>query len=125
MMTNRYFQKAVFLLALVPLLGGCDDGGNEKGAASPSATAVVVTLDANRQEIYETSCKICHGLANSGAPQTGVAADWQERSARGMEVMVDNAMNGYQAMPPMGGCFHCTEEDFRQLIGFMTSGIAN
>ena len=121
MMINGNLQKTILLLALVVLPGGCDGGGIEKESASLAVAAVATTLDADRQEIYETSCEICHGLADSGAPQTGIAADWQERSARGMDVVVDNAMNGYQAMPPMGGCFHCTVDDFRQLISFMIS----
>ena len=127
MMINRNVQKAIPLIALaalVSLIAGCGEDASEAEMASPAA-AMTVTLNADRLEIYETNCKICHGLADSGAPQTGVVADWQERSAMGMDVLLDNAMNGYQAMPPMGGCFHCTEDDFRQLISFMTSGLVN
>ena len=124
MMIIRNLQKAVTLIALLSLITGCGENASEEETARPTA-AVAVTLNADRLEIYQTSCKICHGLADSGAPQTGVVADWQERSAKGMGVLLDNAMNGYQAMPPMGGCFHCTEDDFRQLISFMTSGLAN
>ena len=128
MMKHKNFQNMARLLGLSVLLAvgsGCGDSGNEVGAAAPATAIVAVALNADQQEIYETNCAVCHSLADSGAPQTGVAADWQERSARGMDMMIDNAMDGYQAMPPMGGCFHCTEDDFRQLIAYMAGAAAN
>jgi cytochrome c5 len=62
-------------------------------------------------------------MAGTGAPVSGKLSDWQERTGKGMEALLNNSMDGYQAMPAMGGCFDCAEEDFRQLITFMTSGL--
>ncbi len=101
--------------------GGSNDGTGTSQSAMPEAQ--VVQLDARRQDIYDTNCAVCHGMAGTGAPQTGQLADWQERSAKGMEALLNNSMDGFQAMPAMGGCFDCTEDDFRPLITFMTSGL--
>ena len=106
---------------LVAACGGSDESSETSKSAMPEAQ--VVTLDAQRQDIYDISCAVCHGMEGTGAPQSGKLSDWQERSSKGMEAMLNNAMDGFQAMPAMGGCFDCTEEDFRQLITFMTSGI--
>lgn len=107
-------------ILFVAACGGSDGPTEISVSAAPEAQ--LITLDARRQDVYDTNCVVCHGMAGSGAPQTGVIADWQERSQGGMETMLNNAMDGYQAMPAMGGCFDCTEEDFRPLITFMTGG---
>jgi cytochrome c5 len=123
-MKTRSFLKTLTVLmpiALVTACGGSDD--NAKTPASAMPEAQLITLDARRQDIYDTNCVVCHGMAGSGAPQTGVIDDWRERSGKGMEVMLDNVMDGFQAMPAMGGCFDCDEDDFRLLTTFMTSGM--
>lgn len=116
--------KIVFLSVAMLLLAACDGGEQSNSSSKPTMPkGQVVVLDARGQDVYDTNCKVCHGLPNSGAPQSGQLSDWQERSAKGMDTMLNNVMDGVQAMPAMGGCFDCTENDFRQLITFMTSGI--
>jgi cytochrome c5 len=100
-------------------LSACGD----ESAPQKTATAVVAQeLPPELQNVYQTSCEVCHGNAGTGAPQSGLADDWSARVELGMDPMLANVMNGYQGMPAMGGCFHCTEDDFRLLIGFMTGG---
>lgn len=124
---NRLSSKTARMLIasmVAILLAACgDDEPKTSKQKLPQQSTVTVTLDAERQDIYDTSCKVCHGMANTGAPVSGQPADWQDRSAKGIDVVLDNTMNGFQAMPPMGGCFDCTEEDFRQLITFMSGGM--
>jgi cytochrome c5 len=124
MMKRKPFVTIATLVLPMSLLAACS-GGNDNGGPSPSAMpgVEVVRLDARRQDIYDTNCAVCHGMAGTGAPLTGKLSDWQGRSAKGMEVLLNNSMDGFQAMPAMGGCFDCTEEDFRPLITFMTSGL--
>ena len=113
----------VFVLALpLWLLTACDS--NEQSAAGSTVAATEqIVLDARGQDIYDTNCKVCHGLAGSGAPLSGKASDWKERNGKGMDAMLTSVFDGYQAMPAMGGCFDCNEQEFRQLISFMTSGV--
>ena len=118
------FVKAFAFALPLSLLAACDGGNDSTGASQSAMPGVeVVRLDARRQDIYDTNCAVCHGMAGTGAPLTGQLSDWQDRSAKGMEVLLNNSMDGFQAMPAMGGCFVCTDEDFRPLITFMTSGL--
>jgi cytochrome c5 len=45
----------------------------------------------------------CHTTGAAGAPKIGDAAIWNERSARGLDALVNAAINGVGAMPPRGG----------------------
>lgn len=115
--------KKFALAAFALLLTACGENINtEETSAAQAAALAPIILDARRQDIYATNCAVCHGMAGTGAPLSGKLADWQQRSNKGMETMLNNAMDGYQSMPAMGGCFDCSEQDFRQLIGFMSSG---
>lgn len=113
----------VFVLALPLWLVTACDSNEQSAAGSTVANAEQVVLDARGQDIYDTNCKVCHGLAGTGAPLSGQTSDWKERNGKGMDAMLTSVFDGYQAMPAMGGCFDCNEQDFRQLISFMTSGM--
>jgi cytochrome c5 len=39
--------------------------------------------------------------------------------AKGMDTLLDNTINGYKGMPPLGMCMDCGEEEFEALIRFM------
>jgi cytochrome c5 len=122
-MHTRQILKRISLYLPLLLLVACGGGEeNLESAKRPMGDARTIVLDTRGQDIYDTNCVVCHGMAGTGAPISGKRSDWQERSAKGMEALLNNSMDGYQAMPAMGGCFDCTEEDFRQLITFMTSG---
>lgn len=71
---------------------------------------------------YNKSCVACHASGAAGAPRTGVAADWQPRLSKGLDVLVQNSIKGVNAMPPKGMCFDCTEADMKALIEFMSAG---
>jgi cytochrome c5 len=104
----------------VPLvLLACGDG-----AGTVSQNVVPLTerqpQDLALAEIYQRSCKSCHAVTGSQAPQTG-EREWQSRVGKGMDTLLDNTINGFNGMPPLGMCFDCDEEQFRSLIEFMAS----
>jgi len=72
------------------------------------------------EEKYNASCAFCHSTGAAGAPKTGDKAAWEPRLAKGMDALVKSAREGLNAMPPMGMCADCTDEDFRALIEYMT-----
>lgn len=72
------------------------------------------------EEKYNQSCTYCHGTGAAGAPKTGDKAAWEERKKKGMDTLVKHAREGFNAMPPMGMCNDCTDEDFRALIEYMS-----
>lgn len=97
------------------LLGACSKGP----APAASATAAPPAATPELQALYDSSCRSCHSLAASGAPQLGDAQAWAPRLAQGRETLLNHAINGYKSMPPMGGCMQCSEEDFAALIAYM------
>ncbi|KUJ79221.1 cytochrome c5 family protein [Microbulbifer flavimaris] len=71
------------------------------------------------QVLYQRTCFSCHNSGINGAPRTGDQAAWAVRLEKGMYTLVDNARNGYRAMPPRGLCFDCSDEEYAALIRLM------
>ncbi len=71
------------------------------------------------ERVYMQSCWACHNSGAAGAPKVGVAADWAPRIEKGMDTLLENAINGINAMPAKGLCFTCTDDDLKDLIQYM------
>ena len=83
------------------------------------AASAVSAADAPAK--YQTTCFACHSTGAAGAPKTGDAAAWAERSAKGMDVMVASVKSGLNAMPPTGLCGDCSDEEYKALIEYMAT----
>lgn len=70
---------------------------------------------------YNRACVACHSSGVAGAPRTFNANDWSPRLAKGMSTLVQNTVNGINAMPAKGLCPTCSEEDFEALIQYMST----
>ncbi len=71
------------------------------------------------KRIVQHFCANCHAeapLIQIGAPRIGNQQDWHVRLKKGLPVLLQNTENGLNAMPPMGGCFECSEEQLRLAI---------
>jgi len=68
---------------------------------------------------YAASCSVCHTSGVAGAPKTGDTEAWAKRLEGGIDAMVASARNGKGAMPPMGLCPTCSDDDFKALIEYM------
>ncbi|MTI14950.1 cytochrome c5 family protein [Sansalvadorimonas verongulae] len=73
------------------------------------------------EQIYQTSCKICHDTGVANAPRKGNAEDWKPRLSKGMDTLVTNIKNGMGAMPPKGMCMDCSDNDYIAVIRYMSS----
>lgn len=136
------FRFVIVLLISLGLLVGCGQESAEsdaapKSAASSSVATVPATSEVAEQEpaaeqqsqaadnadvvaLYQRTCLACHAPGAAGAPRTGDKAAWQSRLAeRGIDGLVDSAINGMGSMPPTGLCGQCTPEDFKALIVYM------
>ena len=88
------------------------------------ASVLVLGASANAEEdpgksIYDTKCMACHNTGVAGAPKLGDKEAWAPRIATGMDTMLTNATNGIRAMPPMGTCMDCTEDQMKAAIQYM------
>lgn len=93
-------------------------------AGAAPATAAAASGPRTGKQIYDQACVACHTAGVLGAPKLQVAADWKPRlDEKGFDQVWKNAVNGINAMPPMGTCGDCTEEDIKIAIEYMIEGI--
>ncbi len=113
----------ILALASLIALPACG-GSNGTPAARPSPiseaqSAAMKPASAHLAQLYETSCKACHTVRDTGAPLTGDREAWDVRWAKGEKVLTRNAVAGLNGMPPGGQCFACKPADYDALIRFM------
>lgn len=70
-------------------------------------------------DIYGSACATCHDSGVSGAPILGEPDDWASRIDKGTETLYDHAINGFNAMPAMGLCSDCSEEEIEATVDYM------
>jgi cytochrome c5 len=79
-------------------------------------------ITAAGKAVYDQACGFCHNAGISGAPVPGDAT-WAARADKGRDLLVRNAINGYQGdkgvMPPKGGFGHLSDEAVGAAVGFM------
>lgn len=107
-----------------------ETGGGEKAAAAdsadkasaPAAESGDAGVDVARaKEIYQGKCFACHGTGAAGAPVLGQADAWAARIDKGMDTLVKHAVEGFNAMPPMGTCMDCSEAEIRAVVEYMVA----
>lgn len=80
------------------------------------------TLLAGR-EIYQIECSGCHDEGEEGAPSLAKTSEWETRSAKGLAVLLDHAINGFQGpdgeMPARGGTPSLTDEEVTNAVNYM------
>lgn len=70
-------------------------------------------------EIYSSACASCHDSGASGAPILGEVDQWSDRIDKGTETLYSNAIDGYNAMPAMGLCSDCSEDEIKETVDYM------
>ena len=83
--------------------------------ASPAATEEVV----DGATVYGGLCKACHDAGVAGAPIPGSEPMAAREAERGIDGMVQNVINGLNAMPPKGGNMALTDEQIQAAVEFM------
>ncbi len=79
---------------------------------------------ADGEAVFNKVCATCHAPAMAsamGAPAAHDVAAWEPRLADGIDAAVASAKAGKNAMPPMGMCTDCTDEDLKAAIEFMST----
>lgn len=79
--------------------------------------------------VYDGLCVNCHGIASLAAmiPQTGDAAAWEARIAKGKETLYNNAINGFTGelgmMPPRGMGANLTDDEVKAAVDYIISTV--
>ena len=84
-----------------------------------SASAVAATGPLSGEQVYNQFCFACHASGVSDAPRFGNADDWEPRLAKSVTDLVGSTVNGLGAMPPMGTCMSCSEDEISQAVDYM------
>lgn len=74
------------------------------------------------ESIYKNLCISCHGTGAGGAPKLGDTAAWGSRIAKGFDVLVNHALNGFNAMPAKGGAADLTEDEIKRAVAYIANG---
>jgi cytochrome c len=70
------------------------------------------------QGAYEEKCSACHGNAAIGAPVVGDKDAWAKVTAKGLDAVYHNGINGINGMPPKGGN-DMSDDDFKKIVDYM------
>lgn len=123
------FHILNILLAATVLIGlsACGPSPNSSAEAGDGANLSAASTPRNRmpsdpalKSLYIQSCYGCHSTGVASAPRSGNTADWAPRLQKGMDVLLHNTINGINSMPPKGMCIGCSDEEFTQLILFLS-----
>ncbi len=86
--------------------------------APAEQVAAAEPADIDGEAIYNSVCMACHMTGAAGAPKPGTDL-WAERSAKGLDALAANAINGIGAMPPKGGRMDLSDAEVTASVEFM------
>ncbi|MDA7802172.1 c-type cytochrome [Gammaproteobacteria bacterium] len=92
-------------------LEGQQCGQVAQSSSSKSARSV--------DQIYTSGCAACHDAGVAGSPVTGNISQWANRIPKGMDMLVNNAYNGYNAMPAKGLCTDCSKDEIAAVVKYI------
>jgi len=119
---NQDIADRLAAVGSVCLAGECE-GGNTQAASSQNL--VVAQAEARDGEtVYTTKCLACHNTGAGNAPKMGDKQAWAPRIAKGMDVLMDNVINGFTdvgMMPAKGICMDCSDAELKDAVEYMIS----
>lgn len=108
-------------VALVAI-SGQDNSAIEAAAPQPPAPAVAAG-PMTGEAVYNMACVACHGQGIGGAPVFGNKAAWSPRIAKGMDMLHQHSLQGFQGqagfMPPKGGRVDLADESIINAVDYM------
>lgn len=94
--------------------------GDECGEAA-AASETASSGPRSGSEVYDSVCMACHTTGAAGAPVIGDAGAWAPRIDKGMDTLINHAINGFNAMPAKGGCASCSDEEVQAALEHMVA----
>ena len=88
-----------------------------QSAAVEAAPAAELVVDG--ATVYGDICKVCHDAGVANAPIIGSEQMGERLAAKGLDGLVESAINGLNAMPPRGGGLSLTDEQIQAAVEFM------
>jgi cytochrome c5 len=90
----------------------------EACAAGLSAGAAAGGGANDPETVYQTFCMACHTTGANNAPVLGNKEAWAPRIAKGVDVLYESAINGFNngLMPPKGLCMACSDDEVKATV---------
>ena len=122
--TDRNPSQAILAEKRVTPVGAVRSG--DEGAAALAEAQAVMVAAAPAEEVvvdgptvYGGLCMTCHDAGVAGAPIKGSEQMAERLASKGLDMLVQNAINGINAMPARGGNPSLTDEQIRVAVEFM------
>jgi cytochrome c5 len=96
---------------------GADAGAAAGEAVTSAAPADSTAVDA--EGLYAQACAACHDTGAANAPKSGDKDAWAERLGKGLDTLVDHAVNGFNAMPAKGGAAQLSDAEVAAIVEYM------
>ena len=92
------------------------------GAAALILSSTMITsAAADIAATYNNSCAACHDSGALNAIKKGDSAKWQQLiKQKSMPTLINSVKSGMTQMPAGGLCDSCSDDDYRQLIEYMS-----
>ena len=100
-----------------------------EAASAVDDAAVASSEPRSGEDVYNGICKNCHGMAAMAAmiPQTGDAAAWEARIAKGVDTLYQHAINGFVGelgmMPAKGGNPSLGDDEVKAAVDYMVQAL--
>ena len=80
-----------------------------------------VSAPMSGEAIYKKTCMACHASGAAGAPKLGDKQAWKPRIEKGMDALMQSALNGVPgtSMMKRGTCLSCSDDDLRAAVEYM------
>lgn len=106
----------------VALLGDEELEAAQQQAAAPAPAAA--PAQRTGAQVYNEACFACHAAPGiGGAPAIGDASHWEDRIPKGIEVLEQNALHGFQGdtgiMPAKGGRLDLSDQEVIDAVHYM------
>ena len=98
--------------------------GEDCGGLAEAAPMAASVAGRSGEEVYAAHCHICHATGVGDAPKLGDADAWGGRLAKGTDELLRVTKAGLNAMPPMGTCATCTDDELNAAIAHMSGASA-
>ena len=109
---------------IAPVAGVRTGAEGQAALAAAEAQASAAPVEgpagaASGEQIYQSACTACHAAGVAGAPMPGSEAMAQRLADKGLEGLVNSAINGLNVMPPRGGRSDLSDADIQAAVEFM------
>jgi len=85
--------------------------------------AAAVRAQTDGKSLYAVRCAACHDTGLLGAPKLSQADQWTSRLPRGRAQLLENAIKGYNNMPPRGGNPSLSDEQVGAVVDYMVARV--